>query len=115
MANKCPIQDKINGETIKNKNKLTFKKCLNCNMKRHLARYCWFQESNKDKRPPGFKIKDNKTNCEEVAATINSSNNNNNNLQECLLGTTDNEDILNDSDFWIADTAMTVHMTSNCQ
>jgi hypothetical protein len=42
-------------------------------------------------------------------------NNNNINLQEYFLRTTSNEDILNNSDFWIADAAATVHKTSNYQ
>jgi hypothetical protein len=36
-------------------------------------------------------------------------------LQEYLLGTTDNEDMMNDPDIWIVDTAATVHMTLHCQ
>jgi hypothetical protein len=60
-------------------------------MKENIARDSWFKELNKDKQPPGFKIKENKKNDEEVAATIDSSRNKNNNLQEYLLGTTDNE------------------------
>jgi hypothetical protein len=34
-----------------------------------------------------------------------------NNLQEYLLGTLDNSDMINDQDLWIADSAATVHMT----
>jgi Reverse transcriptase (RNA-dependent DNA polymerase)/Zinc knuckle len=112
MANKCPAQEKTNGSKD---DKRTSKKCLNCNMKGHLAKDCWFKESNKEKRPPNFKIKESKRNGEEAAVTIDNNNNNNINLQEYLLGTTDNEDMMNDPDIWIADTAATVHMTSHRQ
>jgi hypothetical protein len=59
-------------------------------------------------------MKDSKMNGEEVAPKINSSNDSNNNLQECLLGM-DNEDILNNPVFRIADLAVSMHMPSNCQ
>jgi hypothetical protein len=84
-------------------------------MKGHLAKDCWFKESNKDKRPPNFKIKESKQNGEESAVKIDNNNNNNINLQEYLLGMTNNEDMMNDPDIWIADTAATVHMTSHRQ
>jgi hypothetical protein len=35
-----------------------------------------------------------------------------NNLQEYLVGTLDNNNMINDQDLWIADLAVTVHMTT---
>jgi Zinc knuckle len=103
MANKCPNRESKNADK-----KRTSKKCLNCNKKGHLAKDCWFKESNKDKRPPAFVVKSNKDESgEKAAAMIDDVNN----LQEYLLGTMDNSDVINDQNLWIADLAATVHMT----
>jgi hypothetical protein len=63
---------------------------------------------NKDKRPLGFVVKSNKDESgEKAAAMIDDVNN----LQEYLLGTMDNSDVINNQNLWIADLAATVHMT----
>jgi Zinc knuckle len=96
MANNCPNRENNNADK-----KSISNKCLNCNKKGHLAKDCWFKESNKD-------IKSNKDeSSEKAAAMINDVNN----LQEYLLGTLDNSNMINDQDLWIADLEATVHMT----
>jgi hypothetical protein len=83
-------------------------KILNCNKKGHLAKDCWFQELNKDKRPPGFVVKSSKEDSgEKAAAGIDNMKT----LEEYLLGTLDSSDMINNQELWIADSAATVHMT----
>ena len=109
MANACPSRETNRNDS--NQNKCTGKKCLNCNKKGHLAKDCWYKESNKDKRPAGFKVKPGSRSGEEAAAGID--NDNANNMEEYLLGTFDQDEICNDPNLWIADTAATIHMTSH--
>jgi Reverse transcriptase (RNA-dependent DNA polymerase) len=97
------------GQTEKNNEndsqKRIDRKCLNCGKKGHFAANCWYKESNKDKRPPGFRMKSTKTNTEEAAIAADTD------LQEYLLGLSDQVCVENDPNIWIADTAATVHMT----
>jgi hypothetical protein len=101
MASKCPERDV-------DRKKRTFKKCINCNKKGHLAKDCWFKEANKDKRPAGFKTKTQLHNSNEEAAVYVDRNMD---IQEYLLGTMELEEIISDPTIWIADTAAKVHMT----
>jgi hypothetical protein len=103
MANKCPEREGITAEPKKK----TLKKCLNCGIKGHLAKYCWYKEFNKSKRPSAFVKKLEKRNEETAAAGMD------NGIQEYLLGLAENdgEGLLEDPDLWIADTAATAHMT----
>jgi len=108
MANKCPNREK-GVKHDSNQGKRTEKKCLNCNIKGHLAKDCWFKDANKDKRPAGFKVKISSKNNEQAAAAVDT--NNNDTRQEYLLGVLDKDDVINDPNLWIADTAATIHMT----
>ena len=48
-ANKCPSRNKKVPEMKRNQ-----KFCINCNKLGHLAKDCWFKESNKSKHTPVF-------------------------------------------------------------
>jgi Zinc knuckle len=80
-------------------------KCLNCNKEGHLAKDCSFKESNKTSRICCEDKQDDSG--EKAAAGIDYTGN----LEDCLLGTVDKNDIINNQDLWIAYSASTVHMT----
>jgi hypothetical protein len=98
-ANKCPVREM---KEIKNEKRVS-KNCINFGKRGHLAKDCWFKNSNKSKRPAEFKSAD------ETAAFGAATKERN--LEEYLLGTIDSSQ-MNNPDIWIADTAATVHMTS---
>jgi hypothetical protein len=74
-------------------------------MKAHHSRDCWCKESNKSKRPTHFNNKLKKKNSETAATGVDGG------TQEFLLSAKEFENPTSDPDFWIANTAATVHMT----
>ena len=105
-ANKCPNREKKEQKDHENEKK-TSKIFINCGKKGHIAKDCWFKDSNKDRRPKHFRHANNET------AGLGVVKNDKNELNEYLLISIDNEIIIG-PDLWIADTAATVHSTPYC-
>ena len=82
-------------------------KCNNCGKQGHKEVNCWAKEENKDKRPAGYKVR------EQGNANVDTSMSTNNKVEFLLCGMTFPQDhcILTDPNVWIADTAATVHTT----
>jgi len=102
-ANQCN-----NNKGSKNRGRVNLH-CNHCGKLGHIASNCWFKEENKNKRPEGFKekFKNKGEKSNEKANVIKDSST----VKEFLLGMIDGNMV--DEDIWIADSAATVHMTSD--
>ena len=99
-ANKCPEKEKSSGKKFKGK-------CNNCGKEGHKAADCWEKEENKDKRPKGYKVSTEKAN----AAVDNNSGGGTVEFLLCGVTFPLQQDLLDDPNVWIADSAATVHST----
>jgi hypothetical protein len=110
-ANKCPNESTSNKET-KEKSSSGGKfqgKCRTCKLKGHRSKDCWNKEKNKDKRPANWKKR------RQEKAAITAKKNKKAKEKSVEFGwVNDNlEELLNNSNSWIADTGATAHSTSN--
>jgi hypothetical protein len=99
-ANECPEKEKSSGKKFK-------EKCNNCGKEGHKAADCWEKEENKDKRPKGYKVSTEKAN----AAVDNNSGGGTVEFLLCGVTFPLQQDLLDDPNVWIADSAATVHST----
>ena len=108
---KCYKCQKFGHKASDCKTKIKFKgNCSNCGKQGHKAVDCWEKEENKDKRPKGFKPQ------REKAAAATDSGDTDSRVEFLLYGSPelsfpDVQELLDDPNVWIGDTAATVDMT----
>ena len=102
-ANKCPEREPKEKANDKKTNKV----CINCGKRGHIAKDCWFKSAN---NKPRATDSTNKQSMRRENAAVGIDKEANSDISEYLLGSIDLS-VLNDNDIWIADTAVTVHMT----
>jgi len=99
-ANKCPEKGKSSRKKFKGKSN-------NCGKEGHKAAGSWEKEENKDKRPKGYKVSTEKTN----AAVDNNIGGWIVEFLLCRVTVPLQQDLLDDPNVWIADSAATSHST----
>ena len=109
-ANECPNESTSNkGSKEKGNSRGKFQgKCGTCGLNGHRSKDCWNKEENKDKRPANWK----KRGQEKAAITVEKNEKAEEKSVEFGWVNDDLEELLTNSNLWIADTA-TVHSTAN--